>query len=108
MIILMCQGVGSQLTKEEQLLLERKRVRAYGITAYDYEAPSRTFAFCCGSSVLTVTDSDDRTGMLGTFGRLSDMILLGMDAFLESLSSQFFLSSVISYLPSCSQHIHQG
>jgi len=54
------QGVGTTYTKEEQLLRERKRVGAYGITAYDYDASSRTFAFSCGSSVFTVTDTEDR------------------------------------------------
>lgn len=53
------QGTGTSYTKEEQLLRERKRVGAYGITAYDYDSVSRSFAFSCGSSVFTVTDSED-------------------------------------------------
>ena len=54
--------MGTQYSKEEQLLRERKRVGAYGITAYDYDASSKTFAFSSGFSVFTVTDADNRIG----------------------------------------------
>lgn len=55
------QGTGTTYSKEEQLLRERKRVGAYGITSYDFDAASRTFAFSCGSSVFTLTDNDSNT-----------------------------------------------
>ena len=60
--LLAFQGTGTNYTKEEQLLRERKRVGAYGITGYEYDVSSKTFTFSCGSSVYTVSDPEDKIG----------------------------------------------
>lgn len=45
-----------QFSKEEQLLRERKRLRAFGITAYDYDGLTGSFAFPVSSSLFTAKD----------------------------------------------------
>ena len=46
----------SGFSREEQLLRERKRLGAFGITAYDFDETSRRFMFSASSSLYTCTD----------------------------------------------------
>lgn len=46
----------SGYSREEQLLRERKRLGAFGITAYDFDETSRRFMFSASSSLYTCTD----------------------------------------------------
>lgn len=46
----------SGYSREEQLLRERKRLGAFGITAYDFDETCRRFMFCASSSLYTCTD----------------------------------------------------
>lgn len=46
----------SGYSREEQLLRERKRLGAFGITSYDFDATSRRFMFAASSSLYTCTD----------------------------------------------------
>jgi dipeptidyl-peptidase 9 len=47
-----------QMSREEQLLRERKRLRSYGITGYDYVQYGEVghFAFCAANSVFVCSD----------------------------------------------------
>lgn len=52
---------GREMSREEELLRERKRIRQYGITAYDYQTTSGCdagshFVFCAANSLFTCTD----------------------------------------------------
>lgn len=46
----------SGYSREEQLLRERKRLGAFGITAYDFDETCRRFMFSASSSLYTCTD----------------------------------------------------
>ena len=46
----------SGYSREEQLLRERKRLGAFGITAYDFDETCRRFMFPASSSLYTCTD----------------------------------------------------
>lgn len=45
-----------QLSKEEQLMRERKRLRSVGITAYDFSAAASKFAFAASSNLFVCED----------------------------------------------------
>lgn len=46
----------SGYSREEQLLRERKRLGAFGITSYDFDETCRRFMFSASSSLYTCTD----------------------------------------------------
>ncbi len=52
-----------QLSKEEQLLRERKRMRSYGIASYDYHEGKGMFAFSAGNSFFVCTDTMGDSGL---------------------------------------------
>ena len=47
-----------QLSKEEQLMRERKRLGSYGITSYDYVESKGRFVFPANNSLFMCEDSD--------------------------------------------------
>ena len=47
-----------QLSKEEQLMRERKRLGSYGITSYDYVESQGRFVFPANNSLFMCEDSD--------------------------------------------------
>ena len=53
-------GLG-QMSREEQLLRERKRLRSYGITSYDYQCVDQVshFAFSAANSIFVCSDHSD-------------------------------------------------
>jgi len=54
-------GARGHMSREEQLLRERKRLRSYGITGYDYQQVDGVghFAFSAANSVFVCSDSFD-------------------------------------------------
>ncbi|KAL8609108.1 hypothetical protein ACOMHN_030449 [Nucella lapillus] len=69
------QGVG-QLSREEQLMLERKRQGSYGIVAYDYSPADCRFVFPANGALYMCRDLDPGTDVPSRFPLVPKMVTM--------------------------------
>lgn len=81
----------SGYSREEQLLRERKRLGAFGITSYDFDETCRRFMFSASSSLYTCTDwrMDEEVWSLSRF---PFFLKINFKSFLLIVKMELYLS----------------
>jgi len=83
----------AQMSREEQLLRERKRQRSIGITSYDYQhfTDGGHFAFSAANSVYVCTNSHAQTVSVSVCCLASDYVVAQKNSQIICIISYFFL-----------------